>query len=519
VRAAIYARYSSDNQRDASIEDQVRVCAARITAEGWEAAGTYTDHAMSGSIRLRPGYQKLLEDARNGAFDIVISEALDRLSRDQEDVAGLYKHLTFADVKLITIAEGEINELHVGLKGTMNALFLKDLGKKTHRGLEGRVRQGRSGGGLSYGYDVVRELDTDGEPVHGQRSVNAGEAATVRRIFEEYAAGSSARAIAHQLNADGVAGPGGRPWGDTTIRGHHARRTGLLHNDLYVGRLIWNKQHYVKHPQSGKRLARLNPESEWIVHDVPDLRIVNQDLWDRAQARLLAVRESPGVQKAIDHKFWLNRRPKHLLTGLVECGTCGGKLAAIGKDYLACSAARRQGTCTSRQSIQRDMLETLVLDSLKQDLMEPAAVAEFIRAFHAEINRQRADSELGLGAKRKELVATSRKLDGLIEAIADGLRAPGLQTKLDDLEQRKRTLEADIAGAPPPMPRLHPNLAEVYRRKVEALQQALAEPDMRTEALDELRGLIERIIVVPTDAGLEIELVGEIAHMMRLFAD
>jgi site-specific DNA recombinase len=123
VRATIYARYSSDNQRDASIEDQVRVCAARITAEGWEAAGTYTDHAMSGSIRLRPGYQKLLEDARNGEFDIVVAEALDRLSRDQEDVAGLYKHLTFADVKLITIAEGEINELHVGLKGTMNALF------------------------------------------------------------------------------------------------------------------------------------------------------------------------------------------------------------------------------------------------------------------------------------------------------------------------------------------------------------------------------------------------------------
>jgi hypothetical protein len=107
---------------------------------------------------------------------------------------------------------------------------------------------------------------------------------------------------------------------------------------------------------------------------------------------------------------------------------------------------------------------------------------------------------------------------GLIEAIDDGLRAPGLQTKLDDLEQRKHTLEADIAAAPPPLPRFHPNIAEAYRRNVEALQQALAEPDMRTEALDQLRGLIERIIVVPTDAGLEIELLGEIAHMMRLSA-
>src|SRR5438445_1800186 len=133
MRAAIYARYSSELQRDASIEDQVRLCKARIDTEKWTPAGVYTDHAMSGSIRMRPGYQKLLEDARAGSFDVVVSEALDRLSRDQEDVAALYKHLSFAGVKLVTTAEGEINELHVGLKGTMNALYLKDLAEKTRR--------------------------------------------------------------------------------------------------------------------------------------------------------------------------------------------------------------------------------------------------------------------------------------------------------------------------------------------------------------------------------------------------
>src|SRR5713101_5009215 len=179
MRTAIYARYSSELQRDASIEDQVRLCKARIHAEKWVAVGIYTDHAMSGSIRMRPGYQKLLEDARAGTFDVVLAEALDRLSRDQEDVAALYKHLTFAGVKLLTLAEGEINELHVGLKGTMNALFLKDLAAKTHRGLEGRVRAGRSGGGLCYGYDVVREQDARGEPVRGGRSINAAEGAIV----------------------------------------------------------------------------------------------------------------------------------------------------------------------------------------------------------------------------------------------------------------------------------------------------------------------------------------------------
>ena len=112
---------------------------------------------------------------------MVVAEVLDRLSRDQEHVASLYKQLTFAGVKIVTLAEGEISALHVGLKGSMNALFLSDLRQKVRRGLEGRVRQGRSGGGLSYGYDVVREVDAGGEPVYGGRSLNEAEAAIVRR--------------------------------------------------------------------------------------------------------------------------------------------------------------------------------------------------------------------------------------------------------------------------------------------------------------------------------------------------
>jgi site-specific DNA recombinase len=182
-RAAVYARYSSDLQRDASIKDQVRACRARIDAESWELVATYTDHGVSGATPLRPGYQKLLEGARAGALDVVMAEALDRLSRDQEDVAALYKHLSFAGVRLITLAEGEISELHVGLKGTMNALFLKDLAQKTRRGLEGRVRQGRSGGGLCYGYKVTGDLDTRAQAERGCRRIDEGEAAVVRRIL------------------------------------------------------------------------------------------------------------------------------------------------------------------------------------------------------------------------------------------------------------------------------------------------------------------------------------------------
>ena len=147
TRVALYARYSSDNQRDASIEDQLRICREKAEREKWTIVSTYKDAGISGaSMILRPGIQTLLQDAQRQQFDVVLAEALDSISRDQADVATLFKHLRFAGVPIITLSEGEITELHVGLKGTMNALFLKDLAAKTHRGLRGRVEDGKSGG-------------------------------------------------------------------------------------------------------------------------------------------------------------------------------------------------------------------------------------------------------------------------------------------------------------------------------------------------------------------------------------
>jgi site-specific DNA recombinase len=518
VRAVIYARYSSENQREASIDDQVRICRAKTDAEGWTVVTVYTDHAQSGASHLRPGYQRLLADGRRGTFDVVVAEALDRLSRDQEHVAALFKQLSFAGVKIVTLAEGEIDALHVGLKGTMNALYLTDLRQKVWRGLEGRVRQGRSGGGLCYGYDVIHELDAHGEPVYGGRVVDKAEAAVVRRIFGAFTTGKSPRTIARELNAECIAGPGGRPWSDTTIRGHTLRRTGILHNELYVGRLVWNKQRYIKDPSTGKRLARINPESEWVVQDVPELRIVEDDLWRGVRQRCADIRGSARVRKAREKKFWLNRRPRHLLTGLIYCGDCGAPLAAAGKDYLSCSASRRLGTCKNRKGIRRPVLEGLILDALKHNLMHPDLAAEFIREFHAEINRLRHGAELSLGLRRRELEEIRRKLDGLIDAIAEGFRGTGLQAKLDQLEQHKARLESEIDGAPAAAPRLHPNLAELYRKKVASLQDALTDPATQTEALEILRGLIERASVRTRENAFEIELVGEIANMVQLSA-
>jgi DNA invertase Pin-like site-specific DNA recombinase len=194
---------------------------------------TYTDHAMSGATALRPGYQRLMADARDHRFDVVVSEGLDRLSRDQETIAGLFKQLSFAGIAIFTRSEGEVSELHVGLKGTMNALFLKDLAIKTHRGLEGRVRQGKSAGGRAYGYEVVRRRDESGNEVHGERAINNAHAAIIRRIFEAFRSGKSPRAIARELNEDGIPGPSGRNWRDTTPVGVKKRPSvGQINPDM-----------------------------------------------------------------------------------------------------------------------------------------------------------------------------------------------------------------------------------------------------------------------------------------------
>ena len=142
MRAVIYARYSSDLQSETSIDDQVRLCRERAERDGMAVTEVYSDYAISGgTLSNRPGMLALMDAAKQGEFDVVIAEALDRISRDQEDIAAIYKRLSHAEIKIVTLSEGEINELHVGLKGTMNALFLKDLAIKTRRGQRGRVAE------------------------------------------------------------------------------------------------------------------------------------------------------------------------------------------------------------------------------------------------------------------------------------------------------------------------------------------------------------------------------------------
>src|SRR5688500_10786490 len=372
MKAAIYARYSSDNQRDASIADQLRICREFAARQGWTIVQEFTDHAISGATLLRSGFQALMRDALNRRFDVVLAESLDRFSRDQEDTAGLFKRLTFAGVNIVTLAEGDITHLHIGFKGTMNALFLKDLAEKTHRGLRGRIEDGKSAGGLCYGYRVVKTFS--GVTVTtGEREIESAEATVVERIFREFNAGGSPKQIAKNLNREGVPGPFGGAWSPSTIYGNAARGTGILNNELYVGRLVWNRLRYIKNPDTGRRVSRLNPQSEWITKQVPELRIISDDLWAAAKRRQEATRRVLASSTSIVRA----RRPRYLFSGLTKCGVCGSGFVLKSRNRLSCFGAHDKGICSNRLTIRRDEVESRVLHAMQDKLLRRDLFEEF----------------------------------------------------------------------------------------------------------------------------------------------
>ena len=290
--------------------------------------------------------------------------------------------------------------------------------------------------------------------------------------------------------------------------------TGILNNELYIGRLVWNRLHYVKDPETDKRISRLNPESEWIVKDVPELRIVPQDLWERVKARQSSVKRSRG--DTADRPFWNRRRPRYLFSGLVRCGCCGGGYSMIGARLLGCSTARLKGTCNNRLTIRRDVLEASVLDGLRHHLVDPALSEAFCAEFTRETNRLRMQEQASKVSVANELEKVKRDMKRIIEAIKNGVPPLSIKDEMIALEERKQQLTAKLEAAPEEKPLLHPNLAKLYRRKVADLTEALNNDDTRAEAFELIGSLVEEIVLVPEDGALKIELRGDLAGILTL---
>ena len=258
MRAAIYARYSSENQRPESIEDQISSCRKLIKERQFtvDQAHIFADEATSGAREDRPGLAALRAAAVDGDFQVVLVDDLSRLARNTLLLLSVLEELRFVGVRVVSVADGldtDDQDATVGIqmRGVFNELQLTDLRKKTLRGQIGQKQRGFIVGEGTYGYRSVAvgeiRMDKKGRPrPEGYKmAVEARQAAVVLRVFKEFAEGSSESQIVRQLNAEGV--PGRRRtkqgWSPATV--HR-----MLPNEKYIGRWIWNKTETRRHPSS-----------------------------------------------------------------------------------------------------------------------------------------------------------------------------------------------------------------------------------------------------------------------------
>ncbi len=510
LRIADYARFSDDELQDPrSIADQQRLCLAKAErlVPGTGSLRHFADAGISGASMIgRSGLQALLRAVANDEIDIVVAESLDRLSRNQSDIARIYQLLTYAGVRLVTIEEDEIDEMKIGFKGTMNALFLKGLALKTRRGLLGQVERGRMAGGLSFGYRV-RSL--------GEWEVIPEEAAIVLRIMQLYADGVSPVTIAKLLNAEGIPGPGGFAWSPSTIHGHVGRGTGILNNELYVGVYVWPKQRFVKNPETGKRVARVVPDEGRGRYPRPHLRIIDDDLWEQIKRRQVARKHTMAAS------IGRGRKPAFLFSGLTKCGACGAGFIVHSRDELRCFNRTKRGTCSNTRMIRRQELEHRVNRALQERfLADKDAFAAFVGGFTEELNRLRREHRAKLAAAPRRLMAINRRSKEILELLLNGFRDNAWKLELADIERERLSLEAAIAASAtePALPALHPQMATIYRQKVERLADALQHPDeeQREAARTSLRGFIDAIII-PVGNGL-LEVRGDLGRMLAAVA-
>jgi site-specific DNA recombinase len=507
IRVALYGRFSDDKQNPKSVDGQFLVCREYAAQQPrWHIVAEFRDEAISGfSIVQRPDIQKLLAAATRGEFDIVLAEAMDRLSRDDVDMPYIAKKLRFAGVRIFTKTEGEVTKLHVGMKGTMNSVFLDDLKEKTHRGLEWAVSVEGKVIGRSYGYDTVREFDPHGAPIRGKRNINPEEATIIIRILTEYANGSSPDAIVARLREEGVPGPNGKPWASWTIRGDARRGVGIINNELYIGKIVWNRTTHPKHPDTGKPVNRVNPREKWITGDAPELRIVSDELWGRVKIRQRELTEKYASVIAGSRAAFAVRsnplnethRPNSFLSGLMYCGVCGGRYTARGHDRFSCKNHRVFHSCPNERSVAREDIEGRALAGLCGSLLDQVNIDKGVQALIDETERLNRERRSGDETARKSLAEVQKKLDHIIAAIERGAYSDILNKRLRDLEAEKQEAEKRVACEKPAEVCIPGNFAEMLRRKVNNLPATLQSLDERDEAILLVRELVDRVVITP----------------------
>ena len=333
MKVAIYSRFSTDAQDATSITGQVVNCEDLAARNGWTVVKRYKDEAISGSDDTRPGYKALLADSEAGNFEGILVDETSRLTRRPGELPRLLEIFAFRNQWLVDCkgfdSRHETAALLTAVYGGIDSLELRKIKDRTHRGLRERHKAGFSAGGKCYGY-TTEPIDPNDPNTKKRVIVVPQQAERVVEIFTRYAAGESPRAIVNDFNRRGVPSPGStwkrtkrraKGWTMSALVGTVKMHTGILRREQYVGEVVWNRTKWKKVPGTSKRVCELRPESEWIKVKHPNLRIIDDLLWQRVLARLKDARD-----KSHPNTLAKRGRPsKYLLSGLMVCGECAAR--------------------------------------------------------------------------------------------------------------------------------------------------------------------------------------------------
>jgi site-specific DNA recombinase len=451
MKAALYARISTNEQRKESIDDQLRECRELCRRHNFSVVDEFGDRGRSGNEVNRPAYQSLLRAARRREYDVIVSHELSRLWRSESEMHAIKEELEYLNVHVVT--DDGIDTRIVGMdiliavKGAMAKQELRQIAHRTHRALKGLALDGRSAGGKCYGYIAATKS------VSGKREIDEGQAREVQRIFAWYAAGKSPRWIADQLNEEGISSPGSNwhrtkrrrdgKWLASAIHGDPKRGSGILNNELCIGRYVWNRRRSRKKLRSGDREYLLRPVEEWITTAHPELCIVSEDIWQKVKARQreraahIGARVRRGLSK--HQAYATGAYPKYLLSGLLQCGLCGSNLIVSGPAQGYVCATRVNGglyACSNRLRLPRVRLEYLLLRWIHSILVGAGAEQCLLRAWRARSGGSSPATEYMAPLSDDGLHDLRDEISNLVNAIAHGaLRSsPALADRLAEVE-------------------------------------------------------------------------------------
>jgi site-specific DNA recombinase len=519
LRAALYARYSTDKQRAESLEDQYHECEKVAAREGFKVVGRYGDKEVSGGTADRKRYQDMLDDARAGKFDVLISEDISRLWRSRAEFGPRSAELEDLGIHWLSCVGQDTRRegwgMMIQILQAMAEQQRREASYRTRRGLDGLARAGKNAGGKAYGYTSINKI----------RTVDPAQAKIVKQIYEWRAEGWSAQRIARQLNEDKVPSPGSswnrvdtgptrktkNGWRPSAIAGDHTRGVGILNNPMYKGQVIWGRSKWTRSAaNSDNRTVTAVESTEWITHEVPKLRIVSDELWDTVRAiqtatnpRREAIRRgilfgrNGAAKKAAGHDS------KYFLGSLLVC-TCGANYIGNGKRDYVCPA-HISNSCENDMRFRRDDAHQAVYDLIVEHCLSDEQI---------EIGKARIEAALKERAKEEERAmrdsvsgADTKKLDQELRELRKmKLRPAAMAAAVAEIEKERAELLARAVGKQDKMDararRLLARMPEIvaeYRKQMRQGLGNLTDQNAISAAREAARNLLVdgRIVLAP----------------------